>query len=73
MSDGLFDNGNFMIEPAGIRWYIPPYSVFCGAAGVVDTLVPWDDLKPFFRDAAYCDALKNIAATARTVIRKKDD
>lgn len=73
MSDGLFDRGNFMIEPGGIRWYIPPYSVFCGAAGVVDTLVPWDDLKPFFIDPAYCDALKNITATARTVIRKKDD
>ncbi|MDX9795049.1 MAG: RsiV family protein [Kiritimatiellia bacterium] len=70
MSRGLFDDGNFMIEPGGIRWHIPPYSVFCGADGVVDTLVPWDDLKPFFRDPGYCDALKNIAATARTVIRE---
>ncbi len=69
MSDGLFENGNFMIEPGGIRWYIPPYSVFCGAAGVVDTIVPWDNLKPFFFDPNYCDALKNLAFTARTVKR----
>lgn len=73
MTKPLFDNGNFMIEPGGFRWYIPPYNLFCGAAGVVDTLVPWDDLKPFFIDPAYCDALKNIAATARTVIRQKEE
>lgn len=38
--------GNFVIEPEGIRWWLPAYSVFAGCAGVQDMLLSWQELKP---------------------------
>ena len=70
-SDSLFDSASFMIEPEGIRWYLPPYSVFPGGAGVVDTLVTWDDLKPFFTEPGYWNAFRQLLAGAKTITRKK--
>ncbi len=56
----FFDSGNFMIEPQGIRWYLSAYSVFPGCAGVVDTLLTWDELKPFFTEPRYLKAFRNL-------------
>lgn len=41
--------GNFVFEPEGIRWWLPPYSLFAGAAGVQDQLMTWKDLRPFLK------------------------
>ncbi len=41
--------GNFVFEPEGIRWWLPPYSLFAGAAGVQDMLMTWKDLKPYLK------------------------
>ncbi|MDD2456225.1 MAG: hypothetical protein PHG71_08365 [Kiritimatiellae bacterium] len=41
--------GNFMIEPEGIRWWLRPYSVFPGYAGVQDMLLTWQELKPLLK------------------------
>lgn len=70
-ADRFFDSANFMIEPEGIRWYLSPYSVFSGCAGVVDTLVTWDELKPFFAERGYWNAFRNLHAGAKTISRKK--
>ncbi|MEI6149378.1 MAG: DUF3298 domain-containing protein [bacterium] len=70
-SDRFFDTANFMIEPKGIRWYLSPYSVFPGCAGVVDTLVSWDELKPFFAELGYWSALRKLHAGAKTILRKE--
>ncbi len=68
----LFDAACYMLEPEGIRWYLPPYSVFPGCAGVVDALVTWDDLKPFFREAGYCNAFRALNFAARVVREVKE-
>lgn len=41
--------GNFMFESEGIRWWLPAYSIFAGAAGVQDLLMNWQELKPFLK------------------------
>jgi len=46
-TDAKYVFGNFIIEPEGIRWWLPAYTVFSGVAGVQDLLVPWQELKPF--------------------------
>lgn len=67
----LFDTCTFMIEPEGIRWFLPPYSVFPGCAGVVDSLVTWDELKPFFAETGYWNALRELHVNTKTVTRKE--
>ncbi len=68
----LFDAAGYMLEPEGIRWYLPPYSVFPGYAGVVDALVTWDELKPFFREAGYWNAFRTLNFAARVVKEEKE-
>jgi hypothetical protein len=63
----VFDAGCFMIETKGIRWYLPAYSVFGGAAGVQNILVTWDDLEPFFRDPGFLKALRQFDCFRRDI------
>ncbi|MEI6210743.1 MAG: hypothetical protein WCR06_03880, partial [bacterium] len=65
----IMDEGNFMIEQNGIRWHLPAYSVFCGADGVQNALVTWDELKPFFGDPNYLKALQKMDLSRKKVTR----
>ncbi len=37
------------LSEQGMTWWVAPYSLFCGAVGVANVTIPWDDLKPFAR------------------------
>ena len=49
VNDATAGLGNFVIVPEGIRWWVPAYSIFAGAAGVQDLLMTWQELKPFMK------------------------
>lgn len=36
----------------GMTWWIRPYSLFCGAVGVTNVTIPWEELEPFSRQTA---------------------
>ena len=65
----IMDKGNFIIEKKGIRWYLPAYSVFCGADGVQNMLVTWDELRPFFGDPNYLKAFQKMDLSQKKVKR----
>lgn len=68
----FFDNGKFMLEPTGIRWYIPPYAVYPGCAGVVDVLITWDELAPYFASKAYLNQFRKFHLTYKKIKRIQD-
>jgi hypothetical protein len=68
----FFGEGTFILEPKGIRWYIPPYSIYPGCAGVVDVLVTWDELKPYFVSKKYLDQFRKFHLTYKKIKRTKD-
>lgn len=68
----FFDNGNFMLEPEGIRWYIPPYAVYPGCAGVVDVLITWDELTAYFASKAYLNQFRKFHLTYKKIKRIQD-
>ncbi len=51
---------DFMPYREGVAFRFRPYSVFCGAAGVVGVMVPWEELKPWFRES-FWDMLRTLA------------
>jgi hypothetical protein len=68
----FFGGGTFMLEPDGIRWYIPPYIVYPGCAGVVDVLLTWDELAPYFASKKYLDQFRKFHLTYNKIKRTKD-
>ena len=37
------------LSEEGMTWSLEPYSLFCGAIGVAQVTIPWNDLQPFLR------------------------
>jgi hypothetical protein len=56
----VFNNGNFIFEEQGIRWYLPPYSAFPGCDGVQNALLTWNELKPFVHAAGRLKDLSRL-------------
>jgi len=68
----FFDCGTFMVEPDGIRWYIHPYSAYPGFVGVVDVLITWDELTPYFASKKYLEQFRKFHLTYKKIKRTKD-
>lgn len=39
--------GRFTVELDGMRWWLPPYTIFCGARGNVEAFLSWKQLRPY--------------------------
>ena len=35
------------VSKEGMTWWLKPYTLYCGAMGVVNVTIPWSDLKSF--------------------------
>ena len=69
----FFDGGTFMIEPDGIRWYIPPYTVYPGCAGVVDVIITWDELTPYFESRKYLNQFRKFHLAYKKITRTQKE